>query len=466
MKRFLFFILALGLLFSSVKEFNLDGRVFKLKISARGAELLENGVLIKEGGRNSYYIYPYICADKVNILTLIYTDKNYVLYKNSSPVLSSHQELYSPRGICFQGKEIIVVGKGRKLLVIQGNNFQEISPIFNGVLLNPRFNHKDGDLFLLFNELWRGVILRRKIKFPFEQKTLIEKELRFPPSGPFWYNYELEPNTYIAFGDSITYGCGYGTCDHDPPIGYPSRLEILLNKDLGESHVLNRGVPSETTFEGVQRISSELSLANARYLLLMEGTNDVVHAEYPLSATEENLRSIINKSMGYGTLPVIATIIPRTDWFWYHEYFHQKLLDTVKLQRKLAKEYSLPLADMFKLFMDYPGGWENLISDGNHPTTEGYQMMAEEWEKAIKTIPPYPPYDIKTSVLPGFLTLSWKGGGESDLVGFYICKNGVCVDLGLRYSLRISYDELQGIYEIKSYDKEGNESQPKTLIFH
>lgn len=463
MRRIWIFTLFAWLLLPITRDFRVDGRILTLHIGPEGVELLEDGHIVKKGDPNAYYIFPYYCAGNLRILELTYSEGIYTLLDNNLPLLSSSSELYSPRGICFRGRKYIVVGMGRDLILIYGGKYERV-PSLGGVELNPEFYVSNGNLRLKFRELFRGQLLFRYENIP-QQRYISRKEATFPPSEPFWYNYNLNPNRYIAFGDSITYGCGYGSCDHDPPIGYPHRLKALLEENIGDSDVINRGIPEEDTFGGIARINKELSDARARYILIMEGTNDVVHIEYPLSAIEENLRGMIVRSMTFGTLPVLSTIIPRKDWFWYNEYFHNKLLDTVKLQRKLAKEYSLPLADQFEAFMNYSGGWESILSDGNHPNEEGYQLMAEVWEKVIETIPPYPPHNIKTTVLPGFLSLSWEGGGESDLSGFMMCKDRVCIDLGLRFSMKLNYDELSGTYELKSYDKAGNESEAKVMSF-
>ncbi len=464
MKKVFIFLILACFIFPITREFEVGSRVFTLRIGPGGAKLFEGGILVKRGGEDSYYIYPFECSGELKTLELRYSKENYTLLLDSEPLISSTDELYSPRAICFRGKLYIVVGMGRELLLIQAGKFEKI-PNFLGVEIKPEFKIENGELILEFRELWKGKEILREEKIPLRQRM---KRLKSPPtfpSSPFWYNYQVNPNKYIAFGDSITYGCGYGTCEHDPPIGYPFRLEKLLKENIGNSSVSNCGRPAETTFGGLLRLGGVLKEENARYLLLMEGTNDVVHIEYPLSATEENLRTMLLNSMEFGTFPVLATIIPRKDWFWYAPYFHKKLLDVVRLQRKLAKEYSVPLADMYKVFMDYPGGWENLLSGGNHPNIQGYKLMAQTWEDTIETIPPYPPHNLTSSTFPGFLRITWEGGKESDLAGFLLCRGIVCLDLGLKYSTDINSDELTGSFELKSYDKAENRSEGTILKF-
>ena len=82
------------------------------------------------------------------------------------------------------------------------------------------------------------------------------------------------PRKYLAFGDSITFGVG------DNPerarLGYPPRLENMLQTAGVSATVLNFGEPGENTTEGITRIDSVLAQGGAGdVLILMEGTNDI-----------------------------------------------------------------------------------------------------------------------------------------------------------------------------------------------
>ncbi len=457
MKRTLAFVLLSLALWA--RAFVLNGEKYILKYP--GPVIFKDGEEVYRGGKNSYYAVPFSCQGRLRWLELRFDGKNYTFLLDRRPFLSSEEELYAPRGMCFEGKTIIVVGVKDRFLICMGGQNYWIEPIL-GPQINPALSIKAGLPYLEFSEVFRGRFFKRGTflppqTFPFPRRVNV-------PKKPFWYNYSLAPNKYIAFGDSITYGCGYGTCEHDPPIGYPPRLEKLLAQRIGPSQVVNQGVPGEETREGILRIASVLESEKARYILLNEGTNDVVHAEYPLSVTEECSKGLIETSLAYGTYVVYSTIIPRKDWFWYAPYFHNKLLSIVKLQRKLAKKYSLPLADFFKAFTDNPNWMDELLSEGNHPSRKGYQLMAEVWEQAIETIAPYPPHELSVISGAGKVYLSWKGGGEADLRGFLLCSYGVCLDLGLRFSWTLNPTDLVEMSLI-SYDRAGNKSQPLKIEF-
>jgi len=201
---------------------------------------------------------------------------------------------------------------------------------------------------------------------------------------------DLNEEEYLAFGDSITYGVLSRTWFPDK--GYVPRLEQLLRSHFSAAKVLNRGVPGERTFEGLARIETVLNQDKSKYLLLMEGTNDMTGG-IPSETAAFNIEEMIKKCLQFDVYPLIATIIPRSDLFWNLGIRDRTLLFN-KLLKKIVPSYSLPLADQYGIFMDFPDGYLNLFSDGAHPNELGYELMAETWFENIKKIP-LPPINLK-----------------------------------------------------------------------
>jgi len=241
-----------------------------------------------------------------------------------------------------------------------------------------------GIIWLSQNEIESELILFHQLK---------EKK---PPDESFFkihiiYNPSLNEDKYIGFGDSITYGYIY--YEEAPEKGYIPRLEILLDQNFGDTEVVNEGWPGEITQNGLARIDKVIGNHMARYLLLMEGTNDVVFKRISMDTTAFNLEQMVKRCIDFGLFPALATIIPRNDWRWHREFFRDRIFYLNDRIRELASNLPIPLVDQFNLFYSYPeeeGGWESLLSDYNHPNEEGYQLMAEEWFEEIKNFP-FPP---------------------------------------------------------------------------
>ncbi|MFW6123963.1 MAG: GDSL-type esterase/lipase family protein [Acidobacteriota bacterium] len=209
-------------------------------------------------------------------------------------------------------------------------------------------------------------------------------------------NPALQDNIYIGFGDSITYG--YIDSTPHPDKGYIPRLERMLNSAFGNSEVMNQGSPSEITAWGLNRISDVLSEQEGRYLLLMEGTNDVITSAVTMDTAAFNLEEMAKECLDFGVFPSISTIIPRDDQWWYVPFFKQRLYTLNKKIREIPGELKIPFVDMFNEFYYYREGeqdWRSLLSqDGLHPNELGYEYMAEKWFEEIEVFP-FPPTIIQ-----------------------------------------------------------------------
>ncbi|MHB8093541.1 MAG: SGNH/GDSL hydrolase family protein [Candidatus Aminicenantales bacterium] len=214
------------------------------------------------------------------------------------------------------------------------------------------------------------------------------------PSGKTAPEAEPGENRTIAFGDSITRGETDGPSAFEN--GYSGLLQAILEAEYGSAEVVNEGVPGEITVNGLGRMSDVLAKDLARYLLLMEGTNDVIFIEISTDTTAFNIEEMVKKCRGAGTLPVLSTILPRGDWRW-DVPFYQDRIDAINDSiRSIVEGSKLPFADMFNIFFNYPeseGGWRSLIPDGTHPGERGYEIMAQAWWNEIKDIP-FPPISL------------------------------------------------------------------------
>jgi lysophospholipase L1-like esterase len=206
-----------------------------------------------------------------------------------------------------------------------------------------------------------------------------------------------DENAYTAFGDEIT----YGWIDSGPAVdlGYVPRLETLLTERFGPSSLANEGVPGETTVNGLGRISDVLARNAGRYLLLLEGNNDVILPDLSIDAQTFNIEQMVLRCVGAGVLPVLATIIPRNDVYWADPFFRERIDDLNTEVRRIALNLKLPFVDMFNTFLDFPeadGGWPSLLSDPAHPNERGYEVMARAWIEAVGRIP-FPPSPVTVS---------------------------------------------------------------------
>ncbi|MBD3414126.1 MAG: hypothetical protein GF421_06830 [Candidatus Aminicenantes bacterium] len=257
-----------------------------------------------------------------------------------------------------------------------------------GEIRSPRLVSEQGKLGLVWEE---DQTLKSKIFFFNDLKGSGERN---PENAQeqIIINPSFDDDRYIGFGDSITYG--YIDSLPAPDKGYINRLEDILDLNFGDSEVINEGNPAEISSDGLGRINDVLTKNEGRYLLLMEGTNDVVFNDISMDTTAFHINEMAEICLESGVLPLISTIIPRDDLFWHLSYFKQRLYALNDKIREIPGPLDIPFIDMFNEFYYYQEDgldWRDLLSDDKlHPNEKGYQVMAEDWFDAIKDFP-FPP---------------------------------------------------------------------------
>ncbi|PYQ06557.1 MAG: hypothetical protein DMF82_05890 [Acidobacteria bacterium] len=190
------------------------------------------------------------------------------------------------------------------------------------------------------------------------------------------------PNTYLAFGDSITVGEGSRSTN-----GYLNVVEELLAQNLGGRHrVIGDGISGTTSGcassrdcsgkEGTERIEADLRRNRPAYLLILYGTNDWNKAPCksadPPCFTIDSLRFMIQVAKAQRTLPVVSTIIPAAA-------MNEKI-------KALAREQGAALADSYAAFTK-AGNLPTLFDGQVHPDDAGYQLIAGAFFIAIARPP-------------------------------------------------------------------------------
>jgi lysophospholipase L1-like esterase len=194
------------------------------------------------------------------------------------------------------------------------------------------------------------------------------------------------PNTYLAFGDSITVGEGSHSTD-----GYRSVVEELLAQNMGGRHrVIGDGVSGTTSEKGADRIEASLRRNHTAYLLILYGTNDwnknkAVCAPGSPCPTIDNLRFMVQVAKTARTLPVVSTIIPanpsqsppeRNEW----------VAAMNELIKTMARQEGAALADSYGAFTK-AGNLPQLFEGPVHPNDAGYQLIAGAFFIAIARPP-------------------------------------------------------------------------------
>lgn len=191
-----------------------------------------------------------------------------------------------------------------------------------------------------------------------------------------------EQSVVTAFGDSITTGYPYWTgTDGNGCLpsscggGYREPLQALLQSTGRNAIVQNWGRRGDTTATGLARIDSVLTASTPRYILLMEGTNELYYGS--AQTVRDNLAIMIDKAAARGVIPILGTFSPDP------RYPEKNIPAANALLKELALNKNIALADHYAALID---NWSRLSwTDGFHPNTAGYATMAQVWSDAMKT---------------------------------------------------------------------------------
>jgi lysophospholipase L1-like esterase len=289
-----------------------------------------------------------------------------------------------------------ISGEGGRVFAARydGDGFGRPTPVSPRVreLLPPRTASTAGDTVIVWKSE-SGLGTRRVTADPVHPRGSSREPAPQPPSV---FNPDRDENSYIGFGDSITYG--YIDRLPAPELGYPPRLDTILDQNFGPTEMINEGLGGENTLMGVVRIDAVLGSRPGRYILIMEGTNDVINKSLSIDTSVFCLKEMVRKARAAGVFPTMTTILPRRDWAWPDPQLRARHLYLNEQIRKFPAELRVSFIDMDELFLSYPpedGGMLSLLSnDLKHPSEKGYQFMAEKWFGEIQNYP-FPPVALQ-----------------------------------------------------------------------
>jgi lysophospholipase L1-like esterase len=191
------------------------------------------------------------------------------------------------------------------------------------------------------------------------------------------------PNTYLAFGDSITEGDGSGGSD-GWTVGLEGRLRSYWS---GPADVIKDGVAGTRSDDGATRLPRSLADEHPAFVLILYGTNDwnkcgALVPEACFTVTE--LRDMVRRAKAENTLPVVGTIIPANPLFTDRGAFERNrwIKAENELIKKMAQEEGAVVADTHTAFGD-ESGWASLFFDHVHPDDDGYAKITEAFFQAL-----------------------------------------------------------------------------------
>jgi lysophospholipase L1-like esterase len=205
----------------------------------------------------------------------------------------------------------------------------------------------------------------------------------------------IEKTRFMAFGDSLTEGKVAGLMGTTPttPFNYEDivRARLTARYELQTITMVKEAESGESTGDGKWRFELALNQASPEVVLLLEGTNDLIGAQDSLTINSavDALRRMIVYARGRGARTFIATLPPMNGQLFNLRDAAPAVPILNSRIRDMAKAESAVVVDLeaaMPLSLIGP--------DGKHPTSQGYQKMADTFFDAIRTT-----LEVRTSTL-------------------------------------------------------------------
>lgn len=173
----------------------------------------------------------------------------------------------------------------------------------------------------------------------------------------------------VLFGDSIT--AGYGE-EAITPILQNLITEELAIKNYEEVMIVNAGMPGDTTQGAMNRLDKEVLAEQADIVTIFFGANDTNSDNLvPLEKYAENIETMITK---IGKEKVILLTPPYVDCARKPTRDDNRIREYVERVKVIGAKYEIPVIDVYKAMVVYPGTYEFLQADGAFSKT-GYDLL-------------------------------------------------------------------------------------------
>lgn len=125
--------------------------------------------------------------------------------------------------------------------------------------------------------------------------------------------------------------------------------------------------------------SERVKQSNANIVTFSYGLNDQNSCHRTPQQFADDLRQLVDLTVSAGKLAILVEPTPSTT------PDRQSLADYVGAMNLVAEEWKIPIIQHYKIWTSLPD-WKSLLSDGVHPTEQGYQIKGLTEYQALAPI--------------------------------------------------------------------------------
>ncbi|MBQ8358324.1 MAG: hypothetical protein IJX37_00215, partial [Oscillospiraceae bacterium] len=267
-------------------------------------------------------------------------------------------------GIESEGVRVITwntINSEQDALAMQAAN--SAYAIYNGATAEYMLYEYEGRIVVLYNGIASSVYdsVEQAMKAIYDDPYTADNEadyieLTYTATGWYVCGKDFTDLTYVAFGDSITYGIDGNYRSGDANYRMASPYPTLVGETLGIKTVVNQGKSGATLCESPPRVNMTQNIlnytSNADIISVLLGVND-----YSAKCSLGDMTSRDNTTI-YGSLHMVAQHLTTTypDAFIFFMTPFQcnntvvgayELVDVVNAVKAVAAQYDIPVLDLY-----------------------------------------------------------------------------------------------------------------------
>ncbi len=152
---------------------------------------------------------------------------------------------------------------------------------------------------------------------------------------------------------------------------------------------VGRGISGQVSAQMVMRFRPDVIELEPEAVVILAGTNDVARNDYAMTPEQTfgNIVTMVELARANQIKVILCSTMPASHFGWHPDI--KGAAETIRALNKKIKAYAeknqIPYVDYHSALADDEGGLPKKYSDdGVHPTLDGYKVMEELVQKAIK----------------------------------------------------------------------------------
>ncbi len=153
---------------------------------------------------------------------------------------------------------------------------------------------------------------------------------------------------------------------------------------------VGRGISGQVSAQMLMRFRQDVINLKPQAVVILAGTNDLAHNDYAMTPeqTFDNVVSMVQLAQANGIKVILCSTLPAYQFGWRPEL---KPAEDIKVFNKKVKAYAdahdILYVDYHSAMKDERDGLpEKYSKDGVHPTLEGYKVMEELVQEALRKV--------------------------------------------------------------------------------